>query len=72
MKKLLMTGVAIATLAGAAFSTAQMAQAEDTMFVPSLSYRTGPFASGGASIQPLCAIASHSNKKLASPMAENK
>lgn len=47
MKKLLMTGVAFATLAGAAFSTAQMAQAEDTMFVPSLSYRTGPFASGG-------------------------
>jgi len=42
-----MTGVAFATLAGAAFTTAQMAQAEETMFVPSLSYRTGPFASGG-------------------------
>ena len=47
MKKLLMTGVAFATLAGAAFTTAPVAQAEDTMFVPSLSYRTGPFASGG-------------------------
>ncbi|MGI9514572.1 MAG: ABC transporter substrate-binding protein [Anderseniella sp.] len=47
MKKLLMTGVAFATLAGATFTTAPVAQAEDTMFVPSLSYRTGPFASGG-------------------------
>jgi branched-chain amino acid transport system substrate-binding protein len=47
MKKLLMTGVALATLAGAALTTAQMAQAEDTLFIPSLSYRTGPFASGG-------------------------
>ena len=47
MKKLLMTGVAFATLAGATFTTAQVAQAEDTMFVPSMSYRTGPFASGG-------------------------
>ncbi len=47
MKKLLMTGVAFATLAGATFSTAPVAMAEDTMFVPSLSYRTGPFASGG-------------------------
>ncbi|MGB7204927.1 MAG: ABC transporter substrate-binding protein [Anderseniella sp.] len=47
MKKLLMTGVALATLAGTAFTTAQVAQAEDTLFVPSLSYRTGPFASGG-------------------------
>jgi branched-chain amino acid transport system substrate-binding protein len=47
MKKLLMTGVALATLAGAAFTTAQVAQAEDTMFQPSLTYRTGPFASGG-------------------------
>jgi len=47
MKKLLMTGVAFATLAGATFTTAPAAMAEDTMFVPSLSYRTGPFASGG-------------------------
>lgn len=47
MKKLLMTGVAFATLAGATFTTAPVAHAEDTMFVPSLSYRTGPFASGG-------------------------
>ncbi|NNJ74452.1 MAG: ABC transporter substrate-binding protein, partial [Anderseniella sp.] len=47
MKKLLMTGVAFATLAGATFTTAPVAMAEDTMFVPSLSYRTGPFASGG-------------------------
>jgi branched-chain amino acid transport system substrate-binding protein len=47
MKKLLMTGVALATLAGTAAVTAPVAQAEDTMFVPSLSYRTGPFASGG-------------------------
>ncbi len=47
MKKLLMTGVAFATLAGATYTTAPVAHAEDTMFVPSLSYRTGPFASGG-------------------------
>ena len=47
MKKLLMTGVALATLAGTAFTTAPVAHAEDTLFVPSLSYRTGPFASGG-------------------------
>ncbi|WP_108880848.1 ABC transporter substrate-binding protein [Anderseniella sp. Alg231-50] len=47
MKKLLMTGVAFATLAGTTFTAAPVAHAEDTMFVPSLSYRTGPFASGG-------------------------
>jgi len=50
MKKLLMTGVALATLAGAALTTAQVAQAEDSLYVPSLSYRTGPFASGGIPI----------------------
>jgi branched-chain amino acid transport system substrate-binding protein len=47
MKKLLMTGVAMAAMAGATFTTAQVAQAEDTMYQPSLTYRTGPFASGG-------------------------
>jgi branched-chain amino acid transport system substrate-binding protein len=50
MKKLLMTGVALATLAGAAIATAPVAQAEDSLYVPSLSYRTGPFASGGVPI----------------------
>jgi branched-chain amino acid transport system substrate-binding protein len=47
MKKLLMTGVAMAAMAGATFTTTQVVQAEDTMYQPSLTYRTGPFASGG-------------------------
>ena len=46
MKKLLSFGTALAILGGVAATTVP-AQAEDVLYVPSLSYRTGPFAGGG-------------------------
>ena len=46
MKKLLVMGTALATLAGVAMAS-MPAAAEDTIYIPSLSYRTGPFAGGG-------------------------
>jgi branched-chain amino acid transport system substrate-binding protein len=47
--KLLVLGTAAATLLGAA-SLASTAQAEDSVYVPILSYRTGPFSVGGLPI----------------------
>ncbi len=46
MKKLLAIGTAAACL-GAVLATSAPAVAEDTFYIPSLSYRTGPFAGGG-------------------------
>jgi len=45
LKKLLMGAAALAMTAGTMHVST--AQAEDTLYVPSLSYRTGPFAGGG-------------------------
>ena len=45
MLKKIVLGAAAIAVAGSLHVTT--AQAEDTMFVPSLSYRTGPFAGGG-------------------------
>ena len=47
MKKFLNSAVIAAVVAGASFS---VAQAEETLLVPSLSYRTGPFAAGGVPV----------------------
>ncbi len=49
MKKLLAMGVGLATLAGAA-TVSVPAMAEDSLYLPSLSYRTGPFAGNGIPI----------------------
>lgn len=46
MKKLFAIGTALACL-GAVVATSAPAAAEDVLYVPSLSYRTGPFAGGG-------------------------
>ena len=46
MKKIFALGTAAACL-GAVLATSLPAQAEDTLYIPSLSYRTGPFAGGG-------------------------
>jgi branched-chain amino acid transport system substrate-binding protein len=46
MKKLLAMGTAAACL-GAVLATSAPALAEDVLYIPSLSYRTGPFAGGG-------------------------
>ncbi len=48
LKKLMAGAVAGAVMATAVLTTA--AVAEETLFVPSLSYRTGPFAGGGVPI----------------------
>ena len=47
LKKLFAGAVAAAMVTGASYETAQ---AEDTLYVPSLSYRTGPFAGAGVQI----------------------
>ena len=47
MKKFLNSAVIAAVVAGASFS---VAQAEETLLVPSLSYRTGPFAAGSVPV----------------------
>ncbi len=49
MKKLLAMGVGLATLAGAA-TVSVPAMAEDSLYLPSLSYRTGAYAGGGIPI----------------------
>lgn len=46
-KKLILGAAAVAMVSGMQMTTAS---AEDTLFVPSLSYRTGPFAGGGIPI----------------------
>lgn len=46
MRKILAIGTALACLGGVALSSVPAA-AEDTLYIPSLSYRTGPFAGGG-------------------------
>lgn len=46
-KKLMAGGLSAAIAVTASLS---MAQAEDTLYIPSLSYRTGPFAAGGVPI----------------------
>ena len=43
-RKLISGALTVAVVAGASISAAQ---AEDTLYIPSLSYRTGPFAGGG-------------------------
>ena len=43
-RKLVSGALTVAVVAGASISTAQ---AEDTLYIPSLSYRTGAFAGGG-------------------------
>ncbi len=48
LKKLMAGAVAGAVMATAALTTAAIA--EETLYVPSLSYRTGPFAGGGVPI----------------------
>ena len=42
-RKLVSGALTVAVVAGASISTAQ---AEDTLYIPSLSYRTGAFAGG--------------------------
>lgn len=47
LKKLIAGALSAALVTGATY---EMAQAEDTLYVPSLSYRTGPFAGAGVQI----------------------
>ena len=47
LKKLIAGVLGAAVVTGATYETAQ---AEDTLYVPSLSYRTGPFAGAGVQI----------------------
>ena len=47
LKKLIVGVLGAALVTGASYETAK---AEDTLYVPSLSYRTGPFAGAGVQI----------------------